>query len=122
MGSVSNSNSNSGFSVADLLQTVTGANSPESSAALSTPAVQAALQNASPGDTVALSDQAVKLQEATQLFAISRVVEGATLSSMLYPLASAFYPLSDLLSTLNTASPPPPEPGSSSSTESIANG
>jgi hypothetical protein len=101
MGSVSNT----GFSVADRLQTATGSGSSASSAALFTPAVQAALQNASPGDTVALSDQAVQLREANQLVGNSRAAEGATLSSLLYPLASAFYPLSSLLATLDTASP-----------------
>ena len=53
--------------VADLLQTLTSAGSPLAST-FSSPAVQSALQNASPGDIVKLSDQALQLQETDVLF------------------------------------------------------
>jgi hypothetical protein len=62
-------------SVADLLQTFSGTGASASSSALSSTKVQTALQSASPGDIVQLSDQAVQLQQVAGLFASS---EGST--------------------------------------------
>jgi len=77
-----------GFSVSDLVQSLTGAGAPQLAATLSASAVQAALQNASTGDLVDLSSQALKLQETGQLFGSESTAETATLASILYPLAS----------------------------------
>jgi hypothetical protein len=57
--------------VADLLQTFSGTGASASSSALSLTKVQTALQSASPGDIVQLSDQAVQLQQVAGLFASS---------------------------------------------------
>ncbi len=63
MGSVSSTSS----ALLTLLQNVATA-SPQFSSILSQPGVQSALQNASPGDLAALSDQAVQLQQMSALF------------------------------------------------------
>src|SRR5580658_10010288 len=97
-----------GFSVANLLQSLTSG-SPQLSAALSTSTVQTALQNASPSDLLELSSQAVQLQEASQLFADSSTGTGATAT-----IPSALDPLSSLLSSLESAT------SSSTSTDSSA--
>ena len=55
--------------IADLLQTLTSVGSPLAST-LSSPALQSALQNASPADIVKLSDQALQLQETDALFGV----------------------------------------------------
>jgi hypothetical protein len=57
--------------VADLLQTFSGTGASASSSALSSTQVQTALQSASPGDIVQLSEQAVQLQQVAGLFASS---------------------------------------------------
>src|ERR1700690_2090956 len=64
MGSISSPNPG----VSDLLQTLSSAEPASVSSVLSSPAVQSALENASPGDIVHLSAQAVQLQEADALF------------------------------------------------------
>jgi hypothetical protein len=64
MGSVSSANPG----VADLLQILSNAGSPALSSTLSSSPVQSALQNASPADLVQLSDQALQLQVANDLF------------------------------------------------------
>jgi hypothetical protein len=66
MGSVSSTSS----TLLNLLQSV-AADSPQFSSILSMPNIQSALQNASPGDLVQLSDQALKLQEVGDLFGTS---------------------------------------------------
>ena len=63
MGSISSTNSN----LSNLLQTLQ-AESPQLSSILSTPNMQSALENASPGDLVQLSDQALQLQQVGLLF------------------------------------------------------
>jgi len=88
------------FSVSGLFQTLTGAGSPQLAATLSTPAVQAALQNAPTSDLVDLSSQALKFQETGQLFGSDSTAETATLASILYPLASL---LAKANSTASTA-------------------
>ncbi len=93
MGSIAKT----GFSIANLLQTLTSAGSPQLSAALSSPAVQTALQTARPGDLVDLSDQAMQLQEASQLLGTSSTADTATLPAALDPLSSL------LASTSSTA-------------------
>lgn len=65
--------------VADLLQTFSGTGASASSSALSSTKVQTALQSASPGDIVQLSDQAVQLQQVAGLFASSE--QSATASN-----------------------------------------
>jgi hypothetical protein len=80
-----------GFSVANLVQNLTGAGSPQLAATLSSPAVQTALQNAPTSDLVDLSSQALKLQETNTLFGNESgadTADTATLASMLYPLSS----------------------------------
>lgn len=63
MGSVSSTNPG----LSDLLQTLTNENSPLAST-FSSPTVQAALENASPGDIVQLSTEALQLQVTDSLF------------------------------------------------------
>ena len=57
--------------VADLLQTFSGTGASASSSALASTQVQTALQSASPGDIVQLSEQAVQLQQVAGIFASS---------------------------------------------------
>jgi hypothetical protein len=66
MGSVASTNNG----LSDLLQTLTNDNSPLLPT-LSSPAVEAALENAPATDIVEISAQAVQLQEADTLFGIS---------------------------------------------------
>jgi hypothetical protein len=54
--------------IASLSQLLSNTGSATVNSALSAPAVQSALQNASPGDIVQLSTQALQLQETTSLF------------------------------------------------------
>lgn len=63
MGSVSSTSPD----LSNLLQTLS-AESPVLSSVLSTPNVQSALEKASPGDLVELSDQALQLQQVGLLF------------------------------------------------------
>ena len=66
MGTVGSTNAG----LNDLLQTLTSIGSPLTST-LSTPALQSALQNASPSDIVKLSDAALELQSTDALFGVS---------------------------------------------------
>jgi len=84
MGAIASTN----FSLANLLQTLTSTGSPGLSTALSSSAVQSALQNG-PSDTVELSEEAVQLQEASLLFGGSNPADTGTLPSALDPLLSA---------------------------------
>jgi hypothetical protein len=84
MGSISTD----GFSVANLVQNLTGAGSPQLAATLSSPSVETALQYAPTSDLVDLSGQALKLQETNLLFGGASPADTATLASMLYPLSS----------------------------------
>ena len=63
MGSVASTSNG----LSDLLQPLTNENSPLLST-LSSPAIQAALQNAPASDIVQISDQAMQLQDAEALF------------------------------------------------------
>jgi len=54
--------------VADLLQTFSGSGASAASSALASSKVQTALTDASAGDIVELSDQAVQLQQVSSLF------------------------------------------------------
>jgi len=63
MGSVSSTNAG----LSDLLQTLTNENSPLL-ATLSSPSVEAALENAPAADIVQISDQALQLQVTDELF------------------------------------------------------
>jgi hypothetical protein len=63
MGSVGSTNAN----LAELLQTLS-TESPQLSPILSTPTMHAALEKASPGDLVQLSDQALQLQQVALMF------------------------------------------------------
>jgi hypothetical protein len=76
MGSVSSTNSG----LSNLLQTLS-TESPELSSILSTPSVQSALENASPGDLVELSDQALRLQQVGLLFGGSDGTQSTGLTS-----------------------------------------
>ncbi len=53
------------------LLTTLGSTSPALASALSTSAVQTALKNASPGDLIKLSDQALQMQELDAIFGSS---------------------------------------------------
>jgi hypothetical protein len=66
MGTVATTPTNTGLS--DLLQTLTNENSPLL-ATISSPKIEAALQNAPAEDIAKISDEAVQLQDANALFA-----------------------------------------------------
>jgi len=87
MGSVSSASSN----LTNLLQTL-GTESPELSSLLSTPQMQSALENASPGDLVQLSDQALQLQQIGILFGTTDGTQSTGLPSVPASLFSALSP------------------------------
>ena len=91
MGSVSLTNS----TLTNMLQTLS-AESPELSSMLATPQMQSALEKASPGDLVQLSDQALQLQEVGFMFGSADGTQSASansLSDSLFPaLSSASWP------------------------------
>jgi hypothetical protein len=64
----SSSTGSSNPGLADALQLISNSASPTVSSLLSSPNVQAALQNASPGDLIELSDQALQAQVVDGLF------------------------------------------------------
>ena len=78
MGPISSTSPN----VTDLLQTLS-TEEPELSSILSTPSLQAALEKASPGDLVQLSDQALQLQQVGLLFGSADGTEASGLNSLL---------------------------------------
>jgi len=88
MGSVASTNnltsSNNGLS--DLLQNLSDENSPLLST-LSSPTVEAALQNAPTSDIVEISDQALQLQATDALFGITNTPSAPT-DSLFSALAS----------------------------------
>src|ERR1700679_1491590 len=99
MGSVASS----GFSVANLLQSLTGG-SPQVASALSSSTVQTALQSASPSDLVSLSGEAVQLQEVDLLFGGSITAFGTTAPTT-PTIPSVLNPLSSLLSPPSSTAP-----------------
>jgi hypothetical protein len=106
MGSVASTNvasTNNGLS--DLLQTLTNDNSPLLST-LSSPNVEAALENAPASDIVQISDEAQQLQTADALFGISN-----TSTSSADNLFSALAAVGS--STTSSASGSSLDPGSS---------
>jgi hypothetical protein len=112
------------FSTTSLVQSLTGAGSPQLAATLSSPAVQTALQKAPTSDLVDLSSQALKLQETDLLFGDRSANESAADTAT---LASTLYPLSALLAAAEAAANKAPESGAtspsptaSSSTASLA--
>jgi hypothetical protein len=109
MGSVATS----GFSLSNLLQNLTSSGSSQLSAVLSSPSVQTALQ-ASPSDAVALSDQALQLQETSLLFGNSTPPQTATIPSSLDPLTSILDAVDPTASSSTT-------PSTTTSTASLAN-
>ncbi|HTC89005.1 MAG TPA: hypothetical protein VK686_11945 [Bryobacteraceae bacterium] len=89
MGSVASTNplaSNNNNGLADLLQNLTNENSPLLST-LSSPTVQAALQNAPASDIAEISDQALQLQATDALLGISNPTTSPT-DSLFSALAS----------------------------------
>jgi hypothetical protein len=74
--------------VSDLLQILSNAGSPSLTSALSSTNIQSALQAASPADIVQLSDQAVQLQVANDLFASADPSQTDGLFSALSPSSS----------------------------------
>ena len=89
MGSVASTNplaSNNNNGLADLLQNLTNENSPLLST-LSSPKIQAALQNGPASDIVEISDQALQLQATDALFGISNPTTSPT-DSLFSALAS----------------------------------
>jgi hypothetical protein len=109
------------FSVSNLVQSLTVAGSPQLAATLSSPAVQAALQNAPTSDLVDLSSQALKLQETGQLFGSQSTAETATLASILYPLASLLAAANSTARTAAASGASGTSPAAASSTVSLAN-
>jgi hypothetical protein len=113
-----------GFSVTNLVQSLTGGGSPQLAATLSTPAVQTAIQNAPTSDLVDLSSQALKLQETDLLFGDESANPSAADTAT---LAATLYPLSALLAAADAAANKAPASGASatsptatSSTASLA--
>jgi hypothetical protein len=94
MGSVNSTSSN----LSNLLQTLSAA-SPELSSMLATPQMQIALEKASPGDLVQMSDQALQLQQVGLLF-------GSTDGSQSSGLNSSSDSLFSALSFPNSATQP----------------
>jgi hypothetical protein len=94
--------------VADLLQILSNAGSSSLSSAFSSPSIQSALQGASPGDIVQLSNQALQLQVANDLFANPDPTQTDGLFSALVPSTSTAALdslLTNLYSPPSTASP-----------------
>jgi hypothetical protein len=87
MGSVNSTSSG----LSNLLQTLS-TEMPQLSSVLSTPKVKSALQNASPTDTVILSDLAVQLQQVGLLFGNSDGTQPAGPTSVLDSLFPALSP------------------------------
>jgi hypothetical protein len=90
--------------LADLMQALSNAGSPLAST-LSSPAVQSALENASPADIVKLSDQALALQETDTLFGISDSTTGSATtdgSNLLAALDSTLYGAQPTTQSTNT--------------------
>jgi hypothetical protein len=111
MGSVTSPNPG----VADLLQVLSRAGSPSLSSALSSPSVQSALQNASPADLVQLSDQALKLQVANDLFGSPDPSQTSGLFSD-SSSSSSSATLDNLLTSLYSSSPGSTAAGTPTST------
>jgi hypothetical protein len=84
MGSVASTNAG----LADLMQNLTSASSPLASE-LSSPAMQAALESAPPGDIVQLSNEALQLQEVGTLFGdpsqTNSAIDPNSILAALYP-------------------------------------
>jgi hypothetical protein len=120
MGSITTN----GFSVANLVQNLTGAGSPQLAATLSSPAVQTAIQNAPASDLVDLSSQALKLQETDQLFgdgsATPSAADTATLASTLYPLSTLLAAADAAANKAPGSGAPSPSLTASSSATSLA--
>ena len=93
MGSVSTASPN----LSNLLQTIQN-ESPELSSILSTPQMQTALEKATPGDLVQLSDQALQMQQVALLFGASNGTQSSGVSdpnslfSLLSPNAATALP------------------------------
>jgi hypothetical protein len=109
--------------VADLLQIFSNAGSPSLASALSSSGVQSALQGASPADIVQLSDQALQLQVANDLFASADPSQTGGLFSAASPSSSSLA-LENLLTNLysppSTASPAIPAAPAPSLADQIA--
>jgi hypothetical protein len=112
------------FSVTNLVQSLTGAGSPQLAATLSTPAVQTAIQNAPTSDLVDLSSQALKLQETDLLFgdgsANPSAEDTATLASTLYPLSALLAAADAAANKAPASGASAPSPTAISSTASLA--
>jgi hypothetical protein len=93
MGSIAPANPG----LTDVLQLLSAAGSASVSSALSSPAVQSALQDASPADIVHLSAEALQLQSVTGLFGGSDSPQASSAST---PATAAAASESQLLSGL----------------------
>jgi hypothetical protein len=102
--------------VADLLNILSNAGAPSLSSALSTAKIQSALQAASPADIAQLSDQAVQLQVANDLFASADPSQTDGLFSALSPPNSnvTFENLLTNLYSPPSATPAAPAPSEAS--------
>jgi hypothetical protein len=90
MGTIASTNP----ALSSLLQTLTSA-SPEPSSALSSPAVESALQNAPASDLVQLSDEALQLQTAHLLFGTSAASDASNPLSTPDSLLSTLIPAAE---------------------------
>jgi hypothetical protein len=99
--------------VAYLLQIFSNAGSPSLTSALSSSEVQSALQGASPADIAQLSDQALQLHVANDLFASADPSKTEGLFSAASPSSSSLALenlLTNLYSPTSVTSPPSPAP------------
>jgi hypothetical protein len=99
--------------VAHLLQIFSNAGSPSLTSALSSSEVQSALQSASPADIAQLSDQALQLQVANDLFASADPSQTEGPFSAASPSSSSLALenlLTNLYSPTSVTSPPSPVP------------
>ncbi len=82
MSAVTSTNPATNPGLADLLQNLTNTGSGALAATLSSPTIEAALEQAPPGDLVQLSDQALQLQVVGSLFGTSNTDAGAQTNSL----------------------------------------
>jgi hypothetical protein len=102
--------------VTHLLQLLSDAGSPALSSALSSTSIQSALQAASPADIVQLSDQAVQLQVANDLFASADPSQTDGLFSALSP-SNSNLTFENLLNNLYSPSSATPAPAATPTSE-----
>jgi hypothetical protein len=101
--------------MANLVQVLSGSDSPFRPAGLSSSSLQSTLKNASAGDIVQLSDQALRLQISASLFGSSNATQTATPFSTTKSTPDSSSLLASAIATLTSS---PASTGSSPSTSS----